>query len=446
MSASTIYALSTVFGKSGVAVIRISGPKVLDILSALADIDVNNIKSRHAYFTAIRKKGKGNMLDKALVLYFKAPQSFTGEDVVEIQCHGSKAVLNSILNELSGFDGVRLAEPGEFSKRAFYNGKIDLTEAEGLADLIDAEASEQQKYALQQMEGNLKNLYSSWRSELVKVLSYLEAYIDFPEEDIPEELYEDILNTVFKVKKDIKEHLDGNTVNERLKNGFKIVISGEANAGKSSLINALVKRNAVIVSDIAGTTRDAIDINLDIGGYPVVITDTAGIRKTENPIEKQGIEIAFKKIDEADIVIALYDASATLKPDFGYLLSYEEKVIYVANKMDKLSEQQKNNIISKKHLLLSAKYNNGLENLGNKLLDIIKERFTSASGCLITRLRYRQALEECCSFLEEFSLDKEIELSAEDIRLACRAIGKITGVVEVDEILNNIFGSFCIGK
>lgn len=175
----------------------------------------------------------------------------------------------------------------------------------------------------------------------------MEAYIDFPEEDIPEELYEDILNTVFKVKKDIKEHLDGNTVNERLKNGFKIVISGEANAGKSSLINALVKRNAVIVSDIAGTTRDAIDINLDIGGYPVVITDTAGIRKTENPIEKQGIEIAFKKIDEADIVIALYDAAAALKPDFGYLLSYEEKVIYVANKMDKLSEQQKNNIIPK---------------------------------------------------------------------------------------------------
>ena len=189
-----------------------------------------------------------------------------------------------------------------------------------------------------------------------------------------------------------------------------------------------------------------MDINFDIGGYPVVITDTAGIRKTENPIEKQGIEIAFKKIDEADIVIALYDAAAALKPDFGYLLSYEEKVIYVANKMDKLSEQQKNNIMSKKHLLLSAKYNNGLENLGNKLLDIIKERFTSASGCLITRLRYRQALEECCSFLEEFSLDKEIELSAEDIRLACRSIGKITGVVEVDEILNNIFGSFCIGK
>ena len=446
MSDSTIYALSTVFGKSGVAVIRISGSKVLDIVSSLTDIDVSNIKPRHAYFSAIRKKDCKELLDKSLILYFKSPQSFTGEDTVEIQCHGSKAVLSSILKELNSFDGVRLAEPGEFSKRAFYNNKLDLTEAEGLADLIDAETSEQQKYALQQMEGNLKNLYNSWRNDLVKILSYLEAYIDFPDENIPEDLYENILNTVFKVKNDIKKHLEGNNINERLKNGFKIVISGKANAGKSSLINALTKRNAVIVSDIAGTTRDAIDINLDIGGYPVVITDTAGIRETKNPIEKQGIEIAFNKINEADIIIALYDASSSLKSDFEYLSPYNKKIIYVANKMDKLSEKQKNSIIVKKHILLSAKYNEGLENLVNKLLTIIKERFNSSSGYLITRLRYRQALEECCTFLDEFSLDKEIELSAEDIRLACRSIGKITGVVEVDEILNNIFGSFCIGK
>ena len=446
MDNKTIYALSTVLGKSGVAIIRISGKEALQVVRLMTNLNPNNIKARYAYFTDLKDLIKSQTLDKCLLLYFKAPNSFTGEDIVELQIHGSRAVISSVLNNLSRIPEFRMAEPGGYSKRAFYNQKMDLTEAEGLADLIDAETEAQQKYALRQMEGSLKNLYDDWRTQLVTIMAHLEAYIDFPEEDIPEELYKDILNTVFKVKKDIKEHLDGNTVNERLKNGFKIVISGEANAGKSSLINALVKRNAVIVSDIAGTTRDAIDINLDIGGYPVVITDTAGIRKTENPIEKQGIEIAFKKIDEADIVIALYDASATLKPDFGYLLSYEEKVIYVANKMDKLSEQQKNNIISKKHLLLSAKYNNGLENLGNKLLDIIKERFTSASGCLITRLRYRQALEECCSFLEEFSLDKEIELSAEDIRLACRAIGKITGVVEVDEILNNIFGSFCIGK
>ncbi|MBR5599408.1 MAG: 50S ribosome-binding GTPase, partial [Alphaproteobacteria bacterium] len=260
MTKNTIYALSTVFGKSGVAVIRISGNSVLNIVSKITNIDINKIKPRHTYFTNIINPDTKDVLDKSLVIYFKAPYSFTGEDVLEIQCHGSKAVLNSVLNVLSKLNDVRLAEPGEFSKRAFYNNKMDLTEAEGLADLIDAETTEQQKYAIRQLSGNLKNLYSSWREELVKNLSYLEAFIDFPEEDIPEKLYNDILNSVFKIKEDITLHLKGNNVNERLKNGFKIVIAGSTNAGKSSLINTLTKRNAVIVSDIAGTTRDAIDI------------------------------------------------------------------------------------------------------------------------------------------------------------------------------------------
>ncbi len=446
MSAQTIYALSTVFGKSGVAVIRISGTGVLTVLSQITNIRVDKIKARYTYYTPIFNPEDRELIDKCLVVYFKAPYSFTGEDIAEIQCHGSKAVLQSILNVLSGFTETRLAEPGEFSKRAFYNQKMDLTEAEGLADLIDAETSEQQKYALRQMEGNLKNLYTSWRENLVRVLSYLEAYIDFPEENIPENLYTEILNTVFKLKKEIGNHLKGNNVNERLKNGFRVVIAGAANAGKSSLINTLARRNAVIVSDIAGTTRDAIDINMDIGGYPVIITDTAGLRDTENPIEKQGIEIALQKIKDADIVIALYDASAANDSDFNAMSSYSGKIIYVANKIDKLTEKEKTLIQAKKHNLISAKHNIGLDNLTSVLLDIIKENFSSSSNFLITRARYRESLEECLENLIRFSLDKEIELSAEDIRLACRAIGKITGSVEVDEILNNIFGSFCIGK
>lgn len=443
MSGKTIYALSTVFGKSGIAVIRISGKDTLKVLSEITNIDTTNIKPRNAYYTPVKDKNTGELLDKSLVIYFKAPHSFTGEDVVEINCHGSKAVLNSILNCLSSFSELRLAEPGEFSKRAFYNQKMDLTESEGLADLIDAETKEQQKYALRQMEGNLKNLYSSWREQLVKVLSILEAYIDFPDEDIPQNLYDDILNTVFKTKNEIEKHLSGNNVNERLKNGFRIVIAGEANAGKSSLINTLTKRNTVIVSDIAGTTRDAIDISLDIGGYPVVITDTAGIRETDNPIEKMGIDIALEKIENADIVIALYDGNAVFK-DVEMLKN--KNVIFVANKADKLSDEQKKQILNNGHLLISAKYSEGIDKLISVLEGKIKENFSSSSNFLITRIRYRKSLEECLENLQTFSLDKEIELSAEDIRLACRAIGQITGVVHVDEILDNIFGSFCIGK
>ncbi len=441
MTNSTIYALSTVFGKSGVAVIRISGSKVLDIISKITELKIETLKPRYAYFTNIITPTTKDVLDKSLVIYFKAPYSFTGEDVVEIQCHGSKAVLNSILNVLSSIDGVRLAEPGEFSKRAFYNNKMDLTEAEGLADLIDAETSEQQKYAIRQLSGNLKDLYTSWREDLVRVLSYLEAFIDFPEEDIPESLNNDILNTVFKVKENITLHLNGSSVCERLKNGFSIVISGAPNAGKSSLINSLVKRNAVIVSDIEGTTRDAIDINLDISGYPIVITDTAGIRETDNPIEKQGVEIAKEKINDADIVINLYDATKLNLDNF----ITRENAIFVANKVDKLSIDELAKI-PENHIKISAKYNQGVENLIDVILNIVKENFTNSSGPLITRTRYKEALTHCLDCLENFSLDKEIELSAEDIRLACRYIGKITGHVEVDEILDNIFGSFCIGK
>lgn len=233
--------------------------------------DTTAIKPRYAYFVSLKDVKNGNTLDKCHILYFKAPNSFTGEDIVEIQTHGSKAVISGVLSGLSELEGYRMAEPGEFSKRAFYNGKMDLTEAEGLADLIDAETSEQQKYAMRQMEGGLKNLYDDWREQLLKILAHLEAFIDFPEEEIPSSVMSDMKNNVFKLENSVHDHLKGDNIGERLREGFRVVIVGPPNAGKSSLLNAIANREAVIVSDIAGTTRDAIDIHLDIKGYPVML-------------------------------------------------------------------------------------------------------------------------------------------------------------------------------
>ncbi|MDD7313996.1 MAG: tRNA uridine-5-carboxymethylaminomethyl(34) synthesis GTPase MnmE [bacterium] len=439
----TIYALSTAYGKSGVAVIRISGDNALEAIKKMTGIDSEKIKPRYAYLTDI-KSLSGDCLDKALVLYFKAPYSFTGEDSVEIQCHGSKAVISSVLENLSSLDNYRLAEPGEFSKRSFYHNKMDLTEAEGLADLIDAETSEQQKYALRQMSGCLKNLYESWRETLLKVMAHLEAYIDFPDEELPPNIIDDLQNTVFKVKKEIESHLSSSNVGERLRDGFRVVILGEPNAGKSSLLNKIADREAVIVSDIAGTTRDAIDIYLDIDGYPVIFTDTAGLRNTTETIEQKGIELAYERAKEADIVICLFDGLKNIPQEFEKI--DKNKKIYVANKVDKMTDSQKKSLTDKGFLLVSAKYNQGIETILKAISGKIKEKFEARSGVLVTRQRYREALKNTVNYLQNFNFNKEIELSAEDIRLACREIGKITGRIEVDEILDKIFGSFCIGK
>ncbi len=443
MDNKTIYALSTVYGKSGVGIIRISGPEAIQSLSQMTDIDISAIKPRYAYFVDI-KDLSGNLLDKSLVLYFRAPHSFTGEDVVEFHIHGSKAVISSVLETLSLIEGFRLAEAGEFSKRAFYNNKMDLTEAEGLADLIDSETSEQQKYALRQMEGHLKDLYEGWRSSLLEVLAHIEAYIDFPDEELPQDITDSIQNTVFKVKEDIINHLKGNNIGERLRDGFRVVILGEPNAGKSSLLNAIAQREAVIVSEIEGTTRDAIDIHLDIDGYPVIFTDTAGLRRTSEEIEQKGIAIAYDKAKDADIVICLFDSLKNIPQEFDFV--DENKKIYVANKDDKLSDEQKIILNNKGYILISAKYHQGIDILLKSISDKIRDKFSSNSGLLITRQRYREALRNTVNYLSEFNFNKEIELSAEDIRLACREIGKITGRIEVDEILDKIFGSFCIGK
>lgn len=447
MDNQTIYALSTVFGKSGVAVIRISGDKALDVVEKMTELNPHAIQPRYAYFTNLYSADKIQLLDKCLLLYFKGPNSFTGEDIVELQIHGSKAVISGVLSSLSSLEGYRLALPGEYSKRAFYHNKMDLTQAEGLADLIDAETSEQQKYAMRQMEGGLRNLYEGWREQLLTIMAYLEAYIDFPDEEIPQDTVFKLEDTVFKLCQSIKAHLSADNIGERLREGFRVVIVGPPNAGKSSLLNAVVNREAAIVSNIAGTTRDAVDVHLDLKGYPVMFTDTAGLREVEDAIEKRGIEIAYTKIAEADLVICLFDASQDTVHLFDNLQkTISDKMLLVANKCDNLTAEQLASLQQQNILAIAAKPRQGLEQLMQAITEQIENRFTSNSNLLITRARYREALQETVQALDIFNLQKEIELAAEDIRLAARGLGKITGRIEVDDVLDKIFGSFCIGK
>ena len=447
MDNKTIYALSTVFGKSGVAVIRISGAKAFDVISQMTDLDVSKIVSRKMYLTKFYNPVSRETLDNSLLVAFKSPASFTGEDTVEINCHGSKAVIKSFLAALSALPDFRLAEPGEFSRRSFYNGKMDLTEADGLADLIDAETSLQQKVALQQMGGNLFNLYNDWRSRLVSILSYIEAYIDFPDENIPEDTVFKIENGVFKISEEIEKHIQDNKIEERLRDGFKVVIAGPTNAGKSSLINAIVKRNVAIVSDIAGTTRDVIETYVDIQGFPVIFSDTAGLRETADEIEQIGVKLAKDKIAEADFCLFMFDAAVDTPEIFSeYLNKIEVPYLFVANKMDKINEAEKADLIKNGCALISAKESKNISVITETIYKTFQDMYEKGTAQLITRQRYKEALGECLQNLSRFNLHKEIELAAEDIRLACRAIGKITGQVEVDEILDKIFSSFCIGK
>ena len=447
MDNKTIYALSTVFGKSGVGIIRISGNKAFEVISQMTDLDVAKIAGRKMYLTKFYNPVSRETLDNSLLVAFKSPASFTGENTIEINCHGSKAVIRSFLEALSLLPDFRLAEPGEFSRRSFYNGKMDLTEADGLADLIDAETALQQKVALQQMGGTLFDLYNDWRTRLVNVLSYIEAYIDFPDEDIPQDTVQKIENGVFKISEEIKNHLQQNNVEERLRDGFRVVIAGPANAGKSSLINAVVKRNVAIVSDIAGTTRDAIEAYVDLNGFPVIFTDTAGLRESADKIEQIGIKLAKDKIAEADFCLFMFDAEKDTPEIFAeYINSINVPYVLVANKMDKISADQQRKLQKKGCILISAKENQNVNVIIDKIYETFQNMYVKSSAQLITRQRYKESLSECLENLSRFNLQKEIELSSEDIRLACRAIGKITGQVEVDEILDKIFSSFCIGK
>ncbi|WP_168464901.1 tRNA uridine-5-carboxymethylaminomethyl(34) synthesis GTPase MnmE [Wolbachia endosymbiont of Ctenocephalides felis wCfeT] len=437
----TIFALSTVFGKSGVAVIRISGN---DALKTLNHFNVKkDVIPRFATLVDLYDSSS-QLIDNGIIIYFPAPNSFTGEDVIELQVHGSKAVIKIILEELSKVFAI--AKPGEFSLRAFLNGKFDLTQIEGIADLIDAETKMQARQAVKQMSGELERLYNGWRQKLILIQSKIEAYIDFPE-DITTEKHEleKINNEVQLLIQSIKEHLNDNRRGERLREGLHVVITGEPNSGKSTLFNFLAKRDIAIVSEYAGTTRDVLEAHVDIGGYPIILYDTAGIRESSDPIESEGINRAKKKSSEADIRIELLPYSTEVTTASTEIS--QSDTIYVLSKADDITNDCNIKINGIDFLPISILKRTGMDKLISAIKAKAEEKFGGDRDIpVITRQRHRNCMLKALKHLQRFDIDNPIELISEELRLAALELGAVTGIINVEEILDNIFSSFCVGK
>ena len=442
----TIYALSSGPGISGVAVIRLSGQDTSKVIQLLTDKELP--KPRVATLRKINKINTSELIDEGLILWFPGPESYTGEDMAEIQVHGSKAVVDALHSSLSDIENCRLAEPGEFTKLAFQNGKINLLKAESIADLISSETEIQRQQAIKIMNGKSSDQFNFLREKLLKILSHVEAKIDFPEEDLPNNILDEIKNSSDEVINKIKKILNDQKVGERIREGFKIAILGPTNAGKSSLMNHLSNRDVAIVSEIAGTTRDVIETHLNIDGYPVIISDTAGIRDSQDEIEKKGIKLSLNRAEEADLKLVVVDAKSL---DFTDVLKglLDENAILVINKSDLLEKDIDPEIKKTNHVLISIKENKNIEELILKIKNNLKNKFLTSDDILITRERHRQHLQQCLDHLNNFNQKKEIEdfdKAAEDLRLATRHLGMIVGKVDVEEILGSIFNDFCIGK
>ena len=442
----TIYALSTGPGISGIAIVRVSGEDTKKVIKLLTNAALP--EPRVATLRKINKINTSELIDEGIILWFPGPESYTGEDMAEFHIHGSKAVIDALHHSISKVENCRLAEAGEFTKLAFQNGKINLLKAESIADLISAETEIQRQQAIKIMNGKSADKFNSLREKLLKILSHVEAKIDFPDEDLPEDILKNIKKISNEVILNIKKILDDQKVGERIREGFKIAIIGPTNAGKSSLLNHLSNRDAAIVSEIAGTTRDVIETHLNIDGYPVVVSDTAGIRDSKNEIEKKGIKLALDKAENADLKLIVIDAKSI---DFKGVLKelMDENAILVINKSDLLKEDLNSEIKNYEHVLISVKNNLNLEDLILKIKNKLKNKFITSEDILITRERHRQHLEQSLNYLKNFEEKNEAEdfdKAAEDLRLATRHLGMIVGKVDVEEILGSIFNDFCIGK
>tara|TARA_B110001452_G_scaffold234691_1_gene213124 strand:+ start:965 stop:2296 length:1332 start_codon:yes stop_codon:yes gene_type:complete len=442
----TIYALSTGPGTSGVAIVRISGPESSDVIKLLTGKKLP--EPRMATLRKISNINDSDVIDEGIILWFPGPESYTGEDMAEIQVHGSKAVIDALHASISKIKNCRLAEPGEFTKLAFQNGKINLLKAESVADLISSETEIQRKQAIKIMNGKSSDQFNFLREKLLKILSLIEAKIDFPDEDLPSDILHKIKKNSVEVSNNIEKILDDQKVGERIREGFKIAILGPANVGKSSLLNHLSNRDVAIVSEIAGTTRDVIEAHLNIDGYPVIVSDTAGIRESKNEIEKKGIKLSLKRAEEADLKLVMVDAK---NPDFTDSLRslLDKNAILVVNKSDLLDGDISHEVKKLNHVLISIKENLNIDELIQKIKNSLKNKFLTSDDILITRERHRQHLEQCLNCLKKFNEKKQAEdfdMAAEDLRLATRHLGMIVGKVDVEEILGSIFNDFCIGK
>lgn len=450
--ADTIFALATPPGRSALAVIRVSGEKALDVPAAFR---VEPVTPRTAHRRWL-KDGDGTLIDDVMLLGFTGPASATGENVLEIHTHGSPAVIEDILNHLGGLSGFRPAEAGEFSRRALDRGKTDITAVEGLVDLIEAETSLQRRQATAQMAGSLRRPVEGWREEVISCLSLLEASIDFADEELPETLQTQITERIQAILNEMRAGVEAARRGEIIRSGLSVVLAGPVNAGKSTTLNALARRSAAIVSDIPGTTRDSVEVSLDISGVPVLLTDTAGWRETEDVIEREGINRAKQAVSEADLLIIVVDGSQPGWSAGAASLSNwgGAEVIVLVNKQDK-------GVAAEQHLLMSAGVDdtniinisahqgNGLEVLEARLDRFVAEMNKGSSSVTLTRVRHKQALREACHHLKaslKLSVADQTELVAEEFRSAATALSRILGQIDIEDVLDNIFSSFCIGK